>query len=393
MTVSDLVIQGFCEPEFEAVKQAFADGFTRFGERGAGLSLVVDDKPVLNLWAGHKDKQQEQQWTEDTIVNVFSVTKGITALCVLQLVEQGLVDLERPLADYWPAFGCHGKEAVRVVDVMSHMSGVTAIHPPVPQSALYDWQRMVDYLADETPWFPPGEQLAYTPFTYGWLLGELVRQVTGKSIGQYWQETVAEPLGLDFFIGVPDQRLPDVSEVSANTSNLPRYDSADIGLLMKSEPEGVVHKAFANPMSMLLGTNSQEWRQAEVPAANGHGNARALALLYGALAGDGTLSGQPLLSAQGLALCRAERSAGRDAVLQEELRFSCGYMLSQVRENARFGSAAGFGHPGAGGCLGFADPKHRLGFGYVTNTMGTSVLLDVRAVALVDAVYAALGAR
>jgi CubicO group peptidase (beta-lactamase class C family) len=268
---------------------------------------------------------------------------------------------------------------------------VAAVRPLLPGEALYDWDAMVTALAAETPWWEPGTAHGYHAITFGWLVGEVVRRVSGTTLGTYFRDAIAGPLGMDFHIGLPDAQHHRVAEMSPPPVPEPGADGLQLAMVMMSDPEGLAARAFMNPPSMARGVNIPEWRRAEIPGANGHGDARSLARVYGALACGGALDGVQVLSPGSIARCHAELSHGPDLVLRVSTRFGHGFMLSQDRADARLGAGSrAFGHPGAGGSLGFADPDARVGFGYVMNRMGPHILLDPRAVALVEALYGSL---
>jgi CubicO group peptidase (beta-lactamase class C family) len=319
------------------------------------------------------------------VVNVYSTTKGITALCAHQLAEQGQLDWDAPVARYWHQFALEGKAHVPVRWLLSHRAGIPAVSRPLPPEALYDWDAMTAAVAAQKPWWEPGERHGYHAFTYGLLVGELVRRISGRTLGNYFREEIAEPLDLDFHIGLADKEHGRTADMVV--SNPPQLVQA-----IRANPVGIVARAFANPPSLAFGPNVSEWRRAEIPAANGHGTARALARLYGALAVGGVLDGVRVLRPESIHSCYTEQSCGQDAVLGVPTRFSLGFMLLQPDVSGRIRglNPRTFGHSGAGGSLGFADPDARLGFGYVMNRMGTSLLLDPRALALIDATYAAL---
>jgi CubicO group peptidase (beta-lactamase class C family) len=263
---------------------------------------------------------------------------------------------------------------------------------------IFDWPAVVAACAAATPWWEPNSAQGYSPFIYGWILGELVRRVSGyASFGEYFTAQVAQPLALDAYFGVPEAKLTAIADtlplarsldVAAGAS-LSDANSASLGRLMKADPRGVTNRAFANPLSLMTSSNSQAWRMAQIPAANAHTSAKALAQVYAALAvGD-----KALLPDAQRALCWQQQSFAQDQVLGLPLRFGCGFMLSQAdRADCRFGyGAQGFGHPGAGGSLGFGDAEQGLGFGYTTASMGQSVLIDARAQRLISATYQQLG--
>lgn len=385
------LISGTCDPAFEGVRRVFEQNFRERNEVGAGVALVVDGRSVVELWGGHADQARTRRWQRDTLVNVYSTTKGMTALCAHRLVDAGKLDLDAPVARYWPEFAAAGKGEIPVRWLLSHRAGLAAVRAPLPGEALYDWGAMCRALAAETPWWKPGEAHGYHAVTFGWLVGEVVRRIDGRSLGRYFRDEVAAPLGADFYIGLPDTLHGRVAEMGAIPPPEPGGEGMSLAALVAGDPESVAARAFLNPPSMLLGPNTSEWRRAEIPGANGHASARGIARIYGALARGGEQDGVQVLSRAGIERCREEQSCGRDRVLQISTRVGLGFMLSQRAPLAAFGPNAGaFGHPGAGGSVGFADPSARVGFGYVMNRMGPHILLDPRADALIDAVYAAL---
>lgn len=386
-------IHGYCDPRFERVRQVFADNFTTPGEVGAAVAITYRNAPVVDLWGGFADQAKTTPWQEDTLVNVYSTTKAMTALCAHLLVERGHLDLDAPVASYWPEFAQAGKADLPVRFLLSHRSGLAAVKPMLPPEALFEWEMMASALAAQEPWWTPGTQHGYHAVTFGWLVGEVVRRISGKSLGTFFREEIAQPLGLDFHIGLADSEHGRVAEMSPlPTEPAPDSNGADLATIVFSNPEGLTARAFINPISLALGPNNPEWRRAEIPGANGHGTARALARVYGALASGGSVDGVSLLSPATIERLRTEQSFGPDLVLQVITRFGLGFMLSRQDEpNMRFGpQPGGFGHPGAGGSLGFADPASGIGFGYVMNRMGPYILLDPRAINLIDAVHACL---
>jgi CubicO group peptidase (beta-lactamase class C family) len=315
----------------------------------------------------------------------------MTALCAHRLVSEGRLDLDAPVARYWPEFAAAGKAEIPVRWLLSHRAGLAAIRDLLPDDALYDWNSMCAALAAETPWWTPGTAHGYHAVTFGWLVGEVVRRITGKSLGTYFREEIAEPLGVDFHIGLSEPEHGRVAEMSFIPPPSPGDDSVNLVSIILSNPEGLAARAFGNPPSVAYGVNNSPWRSAEIPGANGHGNARALARVYGVLARGGEQDGVRVLDPAGIARCREEQSHGPDLVLTVSTRFGLGVMLSQERRDARFGpNPNAFGHPGAGGSVGFADPDAKVGFAYVMNRMGPHIILDPRAMALIDAVYASL---
>jgi CubicO group peptidase (beta-lactamase class C family) len=274
--------------------------------------------------------------------------------------------------------------------LLSHRAGLPAVRKLLPNEALYDWEAMTTALGAETPWWEPGRAHGYHAVTFGWLVGEVVRRIVGKSLGAYVRDAFAKPLGLDFHIGLAESEHGRVADILQQIPPDPTGEAAQLFARSLAEPEGVTARAFMNPPSMALGPNVPAWRSAEIPGANGHGTARALATLYGRAAlGDGSV-----ISREAVARCRSEQSQGQDLVLGVPTRFGLGFMLRQEsHEGGRCLGGGAFGHPGAGGSLAFADPEQGLGFGYVMNRMGPRILLDDRAIALVEAANACLGRK
>jgi CubicO group peptidase (beta-lactamase class C family) len=393
MSAGSPTIHGTVDPRFARVRDAFAATFAAPLELGAAIAVTVDGQPVVDLWGGVKDGARQAPWEEDTLATLFSTTKGFTAMCAHRLVDQGKLDLDAPVARYWPEFASAGKDAIKVRSLLDHRAGLPALREPLPPEALYDFDRMARALAAEAPWWEPDTQHGYHAMTYGWLVGEVVRRVSGVSVGAYFRDELARPLGLDAHIGLPETEDARCAEMRA--SPRPATEEETLFERLAKAPSSMAAKAFANPITLMVrGTlGSRAWRGAEVPAVNGHGTARSIARLYGALACGGAVGGVTVLSPESIARCRAERSFGVDAILGTSTRFGLGFMLTQPggAPGATFGPSAGaFGHPGAGGSLGFADPEARVGFGYAMNRMGTSILVDPRASSLIDAVYASL---
>lgn len=368
-------IQGYFDLRFEAVKDAFAELFNDPQERGAALCVQIDGETVLDLWAGVADKDGEQAWHSDTLANLFSCTKTFTAVAALQLVGEGKLALDRPVAQDWPEFAQAGKGAITLRQLLSHQAGLPALRQMLPPEALYDWQAMTTALAAEQPWWEPGSGHGYAPITYGWLLGELIRRVEGCEPGEAIVRRTAIPLGLDFHIGLHDDEFPRVAAIGRKKGDLGDAAAQRLLRCMMSEPASMTTRAFTNPPSIMTSTNKPEWRRMQQPAANGHGTARALAGFY-----TGLLQGR-LLDAALLAELTREHACGEDRTLLTQTRFGLGCMLDQPQvANATYGlGPQAFGHPGAGGSIGFADPQRGVAFAFVTNSLGPYVLMDPRA--------------
>lgn len=392
------MVNGFWNPAWAPVVNAFVENFVSSGEQGAGFALHHRGEIVVNVWAGEYSNRLEHienaPWVEKTCVNIFSASKGLVALCALRLVAEGRLDLDKRVAEYWPEFAQSGKEKIRVRDVLCHRAGLSAFNQHIADAAIFNWDLMTQSVVEESPWWEPDSAQGYSPFVYGWLLGELIVRVTNSaSFDDYFQREIAQPLGIDCYFGIPDTQLASIADTgplkkivnAVDAAKQPDSDIVALGKLMKANPRGVTNRAFCNPISLMTAANTREWRQTQIPAANAHTNAMGLATLYGELA----MGGGSLMPVSHMPLCWQEQSFEHDQVLGMPLRFSYGFMLSQQDYvDCRFGRGErAFGHPGAGGCLGFADPDYQLGFGYVTNRMGQGLRIDERATALIDVVY------
>ena len=366
-------------------------------EIGASVAFTLDGESVVDLWGGYQDKSRSRPWESDTLVNVYSTTKGMTAICAHQLIERGLLDLSKPVAHYWPEFSAQGKENLPVHYLLSHRAGLPAVKDPLPEGTLYDWEGFTAALAAQEPWWEPGTQHGYHAITFGHLVGELIRRVSGQSVGTYFQENIAGPLEADFHIGVGpelDSRISDLhgtmasSGSSAKTPDLP--ESIRQFMRDMSDPTTMTGAAFNNPPIPEGAVNSRAWRQAEIPAANGHGTARALARIYGALARGGEVDGIRLLETETINRAITQQAEGPDAVLGGlPMRFGLGFMLrSMIMPLSP--SPRAFGHPGAGGSIGMADPDARVGFGYTMNKMQQGLVGGAGGFAMLGAFFDAL---
>jgi CubicO group peptidase (beta-lactamase class C family) len=402
----EIAISGTVEPGYEGVRDAFAANFAEHGEVGAGFSLVVDGRTVVDLWGGVADATTGAAYTDDTLQLVFSTTKGATALCANLLAQRGELDVDAPVATYWPEFAQGGKSDIPVRWLLSHKAGLPYIDAQVELEDLLAWRPAVEALAAMTPLWEPGTTHGYHAVTYGWLVGEVVRRITGKSLGTFFADEVADPLGLEFWIGLPDEQQARVAPLT--NRGLPRPGAAKNPAVESEEPfEDLVTtvEKLLGPGSMLVKAlggavsmpfvvegafNRHDVRAAELPAANGVTNARSLARMYAATIGpvDGTSTG-PLLTPEQVAAASTTQTSGADSCLVFETTFGLGYMTASPF--SPYGSARSFGHAGAGGSVGFADPENGLGFGYVMNRMLANLSGDPRSQGLVRAVYDAIG--
>jgi CubicO group peptidase (beta-lactamase class C family) len=384
-----LTIDGHCDPRFTAVREQFFANFTERGDVGAAVCVYQDGVRVVDCWGGHADAARTRPFGPDTIVSVASTTKGMVALCAHMLAERGKLDLDAPVARYWPEFAAAGKQDIPVRWLLSHRAGLPAIRPALPAAALFDWTTMTAAIAETAPWWTPGERHGYHAVTFGHLVGEVIRRVDGRTVGAFLRDEVTGPLRADFFIGVP----AEVDGRAAEVLPPPPPGEPTIWDTLLADPDSVSGRTFLNPPRAAGLVNTRAWRAAEIPAANGHTSARGVARVYAALARGGELDGVRLVTPSTIERAIAEQSRGRDAVLTLPTRFATGFMLGMP--GGIFNCGPGrrtFGHPGHGGSIGFADPDARLGFGYVTNqyVTGTAKHPDRRVLHLVDAVYAAL---
>ena len=379
------LIHGYFAPRFAAVRDAFAANFDAGREVGASFAATLDGDVVVDLWGGHADSARTRPWERDTIVNVFSTSKAMTALCALILVDRGQLDLDAPVARYWPEFAVAGKERITTRHLLTHSAGLAAIRQPLPTAALYDWHRMTAALAAEAPWWEPGSASGYHALTYGYLVGEVVRRITGTTLGAFFREEVAARLSADFHIGLAPSEDARVAEMVPATAE----ETAAAGPAAVVDPESLFGRVLGNPPMRAEFANQPAWRRAEIPAANGHGNARSVARVMALLACGGALDGVRLLSEQTLANAIAEQRHARDLILALSMRWGLGFMLTSpevpLGPNPRT-----FGHGGWGGSLGVADLDARVSWSYVMNKMSPGTTGDSRAAGILASLYASL---
>jgi CubicO group peptidase (beta-lactamase class C family) len=377
-------IAGHADPAFEAVRDAFAENFAQRGEVGAGLCIVVGGATVVDLWGGWRDADHRQPWLGDTLVNVFSVGKAVSALCIVRLVGQGLLDFDQPVTAVWPEFGAEGKSAVTVRQLLSHQAGLPAVRAVLAPGAIYDWDAMCAALAAERPWWEPGTDHGYHVNTFGFLVGEVVRRATGRTLGTMVRQQIAGPLGADFFIGLPRSELSRVAEVIGLTAP-PEVSESDLTVDQVMQ----LHAYFNPPELSGAGVvNSVVWRTAEFPSTNGHASARGIARIFEALVTGRSQRDVGVVPPAPLAEAVTEQVYGEDLVLHRPSRFGIGFQLTQA-ERPLGPNPSSFGHFGAGGSLGFCDPAVELSFGYAANTMGQG-WQNPRNRALIDACYRCL---
>jgi CubicO group peptidase (beta-lactamase class C family) len=373
-------IAGTCDPRFAAVAEAFRENAAHRGELGAAVAVLVEGRPVVELWGGWADAERRRAWQQDTLVDVFSVGKALAALCVLTLVSRGSLELDEPIARRWPQFGAEGKEAITVGEVLSHRSGLAAIRRELPEGALYDWAEVTRALAEQPPWWTPGSAHGYHVHTFGYLVGELVRRVAGERIGTFLRREIAETLGVDVSFGLGRRERHRRAEFVFDLEQVSR------GGQRATFDTQLRQRAYLNPPGATgIGTvNTAAWQDAELPSANLHAGALAIARVYAGLINDA----QPLIDPEVLKQARTETAAGEDLVLRRPSRFGLGFQLTQP-ERPLGPNPESFGHFGTGGSLGFADPQAKVAFAYVMNR-GGGQWQDPRNRALIEAVYASL---
>jgi len=377
-------IAGTCDGHFAVVREAFRENFSERGELGAGVTVIVEGRTVVELWGGWAVTDRSRAWQRDTVVNVFSVGKALAAVCVLALVSRGSLELEDAVSRRWPEFAAGGKEGVTVREVLSHRAGLAAISRDLPEGSLYDWAQVTQALAVQEPWWTPGTGHGYHVHTFGFLAGEIVRRVTGERIGSFLRRELAERLGVELSFGLDPRARARRAEYVFDWKTSARAAEAQQAF----RDTHLRERAYMNPPGATgIGTvNTADWQDAELPSANLHAGAPAIARVYDALLADAP----SLVSGDVLREATAEASVGEDLVLGRQSRFGLGFQLTQT-ERPLGPNPRSFGHFGTGGALGFADPDVGVAFGYVMNRGGPQ-WQDPRNRALIDAVYAALGA-
>jgi CubicO group peptidase (beta-lactamase class C family) len=377
-----LELQGEVDAAFDPVAEAFMAGFAEGRDVGAALAIVLDGELVVDLWAGYTDRKKTQPWEADTLCCLFSSTKGIATICLLQAVAEDLLALDEPLAAFWPEFKSGSKADITLRHVLCHQAGMVGFRKPVETDLLYDWDAFCQALALEEPWWTPGSKHGYHARTFGFLLGECLRRKTGLMIGDWFRQRLSGPRALDLHIGLDEKDLGRCAQmvparVRAGQIGVPESARAMMAAMQdRSTPTGA---AFQNPSQGPGYMNTERFRQAELPAMNGHGTARDLARLYAAL--------PDILPSAVLAEATRVHSSGPDEVLLAYSQFGLGFMLHD--EAAPIGVRTGsFGHAGAGGSMAFYDPGAGLGFCFVMNQMQAGVVTGgASAVACADAAY------
>jgi len=343
-------LDGYRDPAFAPLRDALATNLAEGLDVGAAVAVSRKGRLLADLWGG--EAAPGKPWRRESIANVFSTTKAVTALMVAILADRGRLAYDQPVARYWPEFAAAGKEAVTVECMMAHMAGLTGPRTEVSLDDLYAWQPYTDALAASAPWWPPGSQHSYHPISFGNLAGELIRRIDGRMPGRFLAEELAGPLGLNFYIGVPEAAIDGIA---------PLIGGPGVADMVRPEMPDFAAVGYNNPKISWELANTAAWRKAELPGANGHDDARSLAQLF-----DAALSGK-IVSAAGLKAATAERFIGEDAADGTPTRFAAGFMLNQPARSFFTGFPEAFGHSGFGGAFVFADPEAEIACAYVPN--------------------------
>jgi CubicO group peptidase (beta-lactamase class C family) len=364
------MINGFCEEKYNSVKKIFESYFLKQEEIGASFAIYKEGKPLIDLHGGFKDKNNKN-WEKNTIVNVFSATKGIYEIIVSILIDQNILDLEKPVSHYWDAFKQSNKRAITLKHVLSHQSGLYRFKEKIAQQDLLDWNKIIAILENQEPDHPSGEKTFYHAKTHGFLVGEIIKKITKKSLGELVSELLSKKLGLDFFIGTPKNQL------------------SSIALLYEDKIETKISSefnAFNNPNHEINFYNKENWQTAEVPSMNGHGNARSIAKIYDIFVNDLILEKNILMSKSTIKKCLTETTSRIDESLMLPIRWSQVGLI--LRGGWLFGkNKESFGHNGWGGSLGFADPTLGIGVSYTTNKINPTMGSDFRIINLLKEFY------
>ena len=370
-------ISGKIDEKFAPVQAAFENNFAEYGDVGASFAVSVEGEFVCDIWGGYLDAERSQPWQEDTIVNVYSSTKTMSFLCALVLADRGQLDFYAPVTTYWPEFGQNGKEKVEVRHFMSHSAGLSGLDKNFSGDALYDWDAVCTALAEQAPWWEPGTASGYHALTQGHLIGEVVRRITGKSLGTFFADEVAGPLGADFHIGTKEEHWPRIGKLIPPEAPLDNQAGG---------PDSIAARTFRSPAPVAEDSWTPGWRLAEIPAANGHGNARSIVRAQTPVANGGSAFGVDLMSAEGAARVFDEQMHGEDLVLGVPLRFGMGYGLTSpdlpMGPNEHIAYWGGWG-----GSTVVVDQDAKLCVSYVMNKMFAGALGDPRGFNLLGAVY------
>ena len=384
--------QGTTASGFEGVRETFESNFAKGLEVGASFSAYYRGEKVVDLWGGTADPETERAWDENTLALVFSTTKGAVAMCANKLAQEGALDVDAPVARYWPEFAAADKGEIPVSFLLSHQAGLAWTDGEMTLADALSWDPVVEALARQVPHYEPGTQHGYHATTYGWLVGEVIRRITGKSVGTYFHDEIAVPLGVDFWIGLPESEEPRVAPLVGGFADPLLASDPEVQAFVDEimGPDTILGKALLAPGGAFAGPeiwNSRALHAAEAPAVNGIGDARSLARMYAACIGE--VDGVRILTDEQLRRATTQLTTGPNRVLLDmDIQFGLGFMLRSTL--IELGGARSFGHFGAGGSVGWADPDAELAFGYVMNKMDMGLAGDIRSYELMNACYAAL---
>ncbi|UZJ36849.1 serine hydrolase domain-containing protein [Prosthecochloris sp. SCSIO W1103] len=370
-------IQGYCDPRFSAVKEMFTENFESGSEVGASFAVTLGGEYVVDIWGGYSDKAETIPWERDTITNVYSTVKVMTALCALLLIDKGQLNIDSPVADYWPEFAQAGKDKIIVRWLLNHSAGLPGFDEHPTLEDMYDWERITHLLERQKPWWEPGTQSGYHMVTFGYLVGELIRRISGKSIGTFFRDEIATPLGADFHIGLAEKHDARVAELIPP----PPMESPPV------EPDSIIGRTLFNS-PIIPAFSDRAWRAAEIPSSNGHGNARSLAKVGSLLACQGELKGMRLLSRATIDQAITEQFNGIDLVLGAPVRWGLGFGLAN--ENLTYLNPHAFYWGGFGGSWLEVDPDAGMCFSYVMNKLEVEPGGDKRMLALRSALLSAM---
>ncbi|MFE9580677.1 serine hydrolase domain-containing protein [Nocardia sp. NPDC006044] len=378
-----LTTSGLCTDQFAGVRAELANQLAAGEELGAAICVTVDGEPVVDLWGGHRDLGRTVPWTADTLVNVFSISKTMTALCALLLVDRGELDLRQRVAHYWPEFAANGKGDIEIRHLLGHTSGVSGWERPIELADIYDTEAAAARLAAQPPWWAPGTASGYHALNYGHLVGEVIRRITGRGLGRFFAEELAGPLDADFHIGTGPEHHHRIAALVP-----PPQLTFDLAAL---DQESILIKTLTSPLLDLHEANSAAWRQAEIGAVNGHGNARSVARIQSLVSNGGVLGGRRVLSEKTIDAIFEQQSDGADLALLLPLRFGIGYGLPQPQTAPEVPDGKVCWWAGLGGAIVVNDLDRRITFAYTMNKMAPGLIGSPRADAYLRAVYTAVG--
>lgn len=383
-------ISGYCEDRFDDVRKEYTKIIDEGLEVGSSFSVTIEGKTVIDLWSGYSDEAKTKLWDKDTIVNVYSTSKFVTSVCMLMLMDRGIIDAEAPVANYWPEFAQAGKEKITIAHLLSHTAGLPGFNETLDIKDFYNWDKATELLSKQEPWWEDRGRSGYHAVTRGFLLGEVMKRVTNKSVGDFLKEEITDPLNIDFRIGKSDTERERIAELIPPKMNFfSKIMFRFLGFMMRNT---FFNEVFMNPVMEVEDVMSKEWQAAELPSANGHGNARSIAKIAAIIANGGELDGKRLLSKEIIEKALDSRTHGRDLVINMPIKFGLGFatndkggIVDKFCPNPRTLYWGGYG-----GSLIIADLDEKMSFGYAMNKQGMKMIGDPRGERLIKKVYACL---